>query len=235
MAYRSQYGQKGRFRSDDKRSTSSTSRIERHPPHLKGKDIGLYYARKQRERKEARGEVEDMAKDMIEISDDQREQIEKLLGPRLCNLKPDMFGGLVDPSSEFMAAYQRNLHLNAQNRSSIFQNQTLGPVSEKAKLVVERAEHRQNERMVETRRALPSFAVRDKIIQLVNTHSVIVISGETGCGKTTQVPQYLFEEFDNARIVCTQPRRISAITVANRKKSLLPFLVHLLKKAHLCY
>ena len=51
---------------------------------------------------------------------------------------------------------------------------------------------------------------------------VIVISGETGCGKTTQLPQYILEsEIESGRgafcnIICTQPRRISAMAVAER-------------------
>lgn len=51
---------------------------------------------------------------------------------------------------------------------------------------------------------------------------VVVVSGETGCGKTTQLPQYILEsEIEAARgatcsIICTQPRRISAISVSER-------------------
>ncbi len=51
---------------------------------------------------------------------------------------------------------------------------------------------------------------------------MIVISGETGCGKTTQLPQYILEsEIESGRgafcsIICTQPRRISAMAVAER-------------------
>lgn len=49
-----------------------------------------------------------------------------------------------------------------------------------------------------------------------------MVSGETGCGKTTQLPQYILEsEIEAARgavcsIICTQPRRISAMSVAER-------------------
>ena len=49
-----------------------------------------------------------------------------------------------------------------------------------------------------------------------------MVSGETGCGKTTQLPQYILEsEIEAARrascnIICTQPRRISAISVSER-------------------
>lgn len=51
---------------------------------------------------------------------------------------------------------------------------------------------------------------------------MVVVSGETGCGKTTQLPQYILEtEIEAARgascsIICTQPRRISAMSVAER-------------------
>ena len=51
---------------------------------------------------------------------------------------------------------------------------------------------------------------------------VVVVSGETGCGKTTQLPQYILESEVEANrgaacsIICTQPRRISAMSVAER-------------------
>ena len=42
-----------------------------------------------------------------------------------------------------------------------------------------------------------------------------VISGETGCGKTTQVPQYIYERH-GSKVICTQPRRLACINLAKR-------------------
>ncbi|KQJ97041.1 hypothetical protein BRADI_3g28477v3 [Brachypodium distachyon] len=72
------------------------------------------------------------------------------------------------------------------------------------------------------REKLPAFKMREEFLKAVASNQVLVISGETGCGKTTQLPQFILEEeIDNLRgadcsIICTQPRRISAISVAAR-------------------
>ncbi|KAF6988980.1 hypothetical protein CFC21_006388 [Triticum aestivum] len=72
------------------------------------------------------------------------------------------------------------------------------------------------------REKLPAFKAREEFLKAVAANQVLVISGETGCGKTTQLPQFILEEeIDNLRgadcsIICTQPRRISAISVAAR-------------------
>ncbi|XP_047535072.1 pre-mRNA-splicing factor ATP-dependent RNA helicase PRP16 [Vanessa atalanta] len=70
----------------------------------------------------------------------------------------------------------------------------------------------------EQRRFLPVFAVREELMQVIRENSVIIIVGETGSGKTTQLTQYLHEEGYSARgaIGCTQPRRVAAMSVAKR-------------------
>lgn len=71
----------------------------------------------------------------------------------------------------------------------------------------------------ETKESLPIFPFKDDLIQAVREHQVLIIEGETGSGKTTQIPQYLHEAGfteDAKKIGCTQPRRVAAMSVAAR-------------------
>ncbi|KAL0357191.1 UNVERIFIED_CONTAM: DExH-box ATP-dependent RNA helicase DExH7, chloroplastic [Sesamum calycinum] len=76
--------------------------------------------------------------------------------------------------------------------------------------------------MLQSRSSLPIAELKDDILHLLEENNVVVISGETGCGKTTQVPQYILDNMIEAgrggycNIICTQPRRIAAISVAER-------------------
>ncbi|XP_039136089.1 LOW QUALITY PROTEIN: pre-mRNA-splicing factor ATP-dependent RNA helicase DEAH7-like [Dioscorea cayenensis subsp. rotundata] len=68
------------------------------------------------------------------------------------------------------------------------------------------------------RQYLPIFSVREELLQVVRENQVIVVVGETGSGKTTQLTQYLLEDgYTRSGIVgCTQPRRVAAMSVAKR-------------------
>lgn len=67
---------------------------------------------------------------------------------------------------------------------------------------------------------LPIADCKDQVVKMVETYPVVVVQGATGCGKTTQVPQYLLDHYaskgQHCNIVVTQPRRIAAISVARR-------------------
>uniref|UniRef100_A0A8D9FFL9 Probable ATP-dependent RNA helicase spindle-E n=1 Tax=Cacopsylla melanoneura TaxID=428564 RepID=A0A8D9FFL9_9HEMI len=71
-----------------------------------------------------------------------------------------------------------------------------------------------------TQQVLPIDAHKSQLLKLVTNHVVSIIKGATGCGKSTQLPLYILEEFKNKRkpvqIVVTQPRRIAAVSVAER-------------------
>ncbi|KAL8616322.1 ATP-dependent RNA helicase [Nucella lapillus] len=69
------------------------------------------------------------------------------------------------------------------------------------------------------RQRLPVFQYRSHILYLLERYQTVIIIGETGCGKSTQIPQYLLESgwaAENHVIGVTQPRRVAAITVASR-------------------
>ncbi|XP_038700417.1 pre-mRNA-splicing factor ATP-dependent RNA helicase DEAH1-like isoform X2 [Tripterygium wilfordii] len=74
------------------------------------------------------------------------------------------------------------------------------------------------EKHQEERKMLPIYAYRDELLQAVNEHQVLIIVGETGSGKTTQIPQYLHEAgyTKRGKVGCTQPRRVAAMSVAAR-------------------
>ncbi|KAK9322743.1 P-loop containing nucleoside triphosphate hydrolase protein [Lipomyces orientalis] len=70
----------------------------------------------------------------------------------------------------------------------------------------------------EQRESLPVFKLRDELVKAVRDNQLLIVVGDTGSGKTTQITQYLMEEgfADNGKIACTQPRRVAATSVAKR-------------------
>lgn len=70
--------------------------------------------------------------------------------------------------------------------------------------------------MQEQRESLPVFQSREELLKAIRENDFIVIVGETGSGKTTQITQYLAEDgyINDGIIACTQPRRVAAISVA---------------------
>jgi pre-mRNA-splicing factor ATP-dependent RNA helicase DHX16 len=75
-----------------------------------------------------------------------------------------------------------------------------------------------HEKLLHLRKTLPVFAYRDEFLEAVQDNKVLIVVGETGSGKTTQIPQYLYEAGWNklGKIGCTQPRRVAAMSVAAR-------------------
>ncbi|XP_067156659.1 ATP-dependent RNA helicase A [Apteryx mantelli] len=78
------------------------------------------------------------------------------------------------------------------------------------------------QRILRERETLPVKNFENEILDAIRHNSVVVVRGATGCGKTTQVPQYILDEYiknnraAECNIVVTQPRRISAVSVAER-------------------
>ena len=70
--------------------------------------------------------------------------------------------------------------------------------------------------MQKVRAKLPAYAHRDEIVATIADNRVTIVSGDTGSGKSTQVPQFVLDANPEASIVVTQPRRISAISIGER-------------------
>ncbi|KAJ9376654.1 hypothetical protein DTO063F5_8677 [Paecilomyces variotii] len=79
-----------------------------------------------------------------------------------------------------------------------------------------------HQEMTRKRQSLPAWNMQEAIVKAVNTHQVTIISGETGSGKSTQSVQFVLDDMIKkgyggiANIICTQPRRISALGLADR-------------------
>lgn len=80
--------------------------------------------------------------------------------------------------------------------------------------------------MIQAQERLPIRSLKDAILEALKHNRAVVVAGDTGCGKSTQVPQFILEDIlasetntSYANIAITQPRRISAISLAERVAS----------------
>ena len=76
------------------------------------------------------------------------------------------------------------------------------------------------QRMLTARKSLPMFRAKEKAMMAVEKHQVTIVVGDTGSGKSTQLPQFILEhalsQGQQCKIYCTEPRRISAMSLARR-------------------
>ncbi|XP_028405343.1 ATP-dependent RNA helicase DHX8-like [Dendronephthya gigantea] len=72
--------------------------------------------------------------------------------------------------------------------------------------------------ILEQRQSLPIYKLRDELVKAVHDNQLLIVIGETGSGKTTQITQYVAEAglASVGKIGCTQPRRVAAMSVAKR-------------------
>ena len=74
--------------------------------------------------------------------------------------------------------------------------------------------------ILSTRLKLPVYQFKEKLLTAVSQNQIVVVEGETGSGKTTQIPQFLVEagyaQQGTSMVTCTQPRRVAATSIAAR-------------------
>ena len=116
----------------------------------------------------------------------------------------------IDPLEEIKLAYQRQEISRHHQQQCQRMNEIVNPM--------EKSKH------TETRSKLPVASHKQYILETIRNNDVVILSGSTGSGKSTQVPQFLLENetaHDSKRpyIVVTQPRRVAAISLAQRVAS----------------
>ncbi|OQR67527.1 putative ATP-dependent RNA helicase DHX36-like [Tropilaelaps mercedesae] len=189
------------------------------PPGLRGREIGMWYARRSRARLKTENSPKTVVIPHVDLECSLRTRLELAL-------------------RRVEEAVNQKSHLSWKDREITMTR--LGEVNSRGTDAKKR--RRPNFALNETRRKLPMFARRNDVLRAINENQVCVISAETGSGKTTQVPQYIIEQFEERHhqpahqpgpggdkgcdkwnqkipgcfVVCTQPRRISAISVAER-------------------
>ncbi|CRK93483.1 CLUMA_CG007019, isoform A [Clunio marinus] len=117
------------------------------------------------------------------------------------DVKPDEYDLLLEDEIEFVQVLRMDGSKDIDRKPEVTE-------SEKKKMNIE-----------ETKKSLPVYPFRDDLIAAIREHQVLIIEGETGSGKTTQIPQYLYEAGftkDGKKIGCTQPRRVAAMSVSAR-------------------
>ncbi|XP_017788044.1 PREDICTED: ATP-dependent RNA helicase DHX36-like [Habropoda laboriosa] len=207
-----------------------------HPPWLKGRNIGLYY------RDKARGKTKRMENRVIKLPLCVQEKIESVLENSI-EYYDSLYNNDAYAKHTNSKLEKKYVHIHDSQFKRKFLNIVSGNIQEKlakALLVESRLERdsdlddmllkeykakqslQEYEKMMKFRIKLPSYEKRSEILELLEENQVVVISGETGCGKTTQVAQFILDDQieqgngSTTRIICTQPRRISAISVAER-------------------
>uniref|UniRef100_A0A182M985 RNA helicase n=1 Tax=Anopheles culicifacies TaxID=139723 RepID=A0A182M985_9DIPT len=230
-------GSSNRFRRfQDQRDINLEEQAEAPPPGLRGRELGLFYRdrqtakTKQREKRNAvditlpRWQIEEIRNTLqihrgFEQSDIYREFVEN---ENIRSVFKNEYLRVISKTlqetlREESAKMNRNSHTDDDGcRSSAFQVESGDGESRL------NANNCATKPLDKFRKSLPAYQQRATILDMVERHQVILIKGDTGCGKTTQVPQYILEQATangrsaSCRILCTQPRRISAITLARR-------------------
>ncbi|CAM4578649.1 unnamed protein product [Leuciscus chuanchicus] len=231
----------------------------KHPPHLKGREIGLWYAKWGGIK---RSEAERKSRAVVQMDESREQHITQLLNSvqrdpgrdgypstsQSWRVKEEpsghsYFDGDDPPESQNIVKvpkiepkeekWENELganvkeELNDADLEYLFQDVVRKPSLDE-ELKKDQEKKKDNARyidMLKFREKLPSYGMREELVKLISANQVLVVSGETGCGKTTQVTQFILDDFIQrgmgslCRVVCTQPRRISAISVAERVAS----------------
>jgi pre-mRNA-splicing factor ATP-dependent RNA helicase DHX16 len=166
--------------------------------------------------------------DFIETSESlwEKEQRKKAIlkyGNNILNNKYDL---LIENQTEFIKQdllESENISLLQKNSQNFQLKDVNNFISERDSKIgsnkLQEQELLKKKQLINSKNNLPIYEYKQKILDLLKKNNILIIEGETGSGKTTQIPQYLYENGyceKNKKICITQPRRVAAMSVASR-------------------
>uniref|UniRef100_A0A8C6SL43 ATP-dependent DNA/RNA helicase DHX36 n=1 Tax=Neogobius melanostomus TaxID=47308 RepID=A0A8C6SL43_9GOBI len=185
---------------------------DRPPPHLKGREIGLWYARYGAVR---RKQADRRSRAVVQMDEAREQHITKLLNS-VQNDHPETERNNEPPDTWDEEEQQEDKKVETLRWADKDADFLLQEIVQDSSLDMFLKQD------LQTKRSDQKYKEMLELVELINSHRVLVVSGETGCGKTTQVTQFILDDHidrglgSTCRVVCTQPRRISAISVAER-------------------
>ncbi|XP_050431567.1 ATP-dependent RNA helicase DHX8 [Adelges cooleyi] len=188
--------------------------VEDEPPFLHGHGRNLHDLSPVRIVKNPDGSLAQAAMMQSALSKERREQKmiqrEQEIDSVPKNVTKNWIDPLPDNDSRQLAANMRGIGLTAQDVPE-WKKHVIG--GKKSSFGM-----KTNLSLLEQRQSLPIYKLKDELIKAVTDNQILIVIGETGSGKTTQITQYLAEAGFTSRgkIGCTQPRRVAAMSVAKR-------------------
>lgn len=140
-----------------------------------------------------------------------REEVEAKEQESKVDLQSQWQDPMADPDKRRFANDMRQANMRQKNDGAPEWRQAIAPKDVSMG-------KRTNMSIKQQRESLPVFTFRNQLIEAIKENQILIVVGETGSGKTTQLTQYLAESGygNNGIIGCTQPRRVAAISVAKR-------------------
>jgi ATP-dependent RNA helicase DHX29 len=148
-----------------------------------------------------------------------REEVKQLRDMVRKRVEQELEDGVINPGAFKGRGQSKNSTESDQSDAERVKRQPFGPEYYQniwyQKTTTPRFQH-----MLQSRMQLPMWNFRQAVVEAVDKNQVVIICGETGCGKSTQTPSFLLEhqlsQGKPCKIYCTEPRRISAISLAKR-------------------
>lgn len=201
-------------REDDEEEDVEIELVEEEPPFLHGHGRALGDLSPVRIVKNPDGSLAQAAMMQSALAKERREQKmlqrEQEMDSVPTGLNKNWIDPLPEAESRTLAANMRGIGLQTQDLPEWKKHVIGGKKSSFGK--------KTNLTLLEQRQSLPIYKLREDLVKAVTDNQILIVIGETGSGKTTQITQYLAEAGFTTRgkIGCTQPRRVSAMSVAKR-------------------